>query len=219
MDDLNVIASRYVLGFLRPEEMVQLADQALNEDHCSPKAADLAELRRERHPSSADVVPLFLAWLSDRGVELPDVTDATWRLLTHHIEGIVHGRVPPLEGLLSVDDTLYYSALPNGRSKDVERRFGVTALCAAYSTMEDLEDAPAHVPIRGKVGTEAMAELASYVSEVAKIWWKTYGPSPVLALDSLEAQSLLSTTGINNGLQSCRTREKDLPDDLKQSRG
>jgi len=34
MDDLNVIASRYVLGFLRPEEMVQLADQALNEDHC-----------------------------------------------------------------------------------------------------------------------------------------------------------------------------------------
>ena len=63
-----------------------------------------------------------------------------------------------------------------------ERRFGLTALCAAYSAMEDLEEAPTHVSIRGKVGLEARAELASYVSEVAKIWWKAYGPSPVLLL-------------------------------------
>src|SRR4051794_26516821 len=99
MDNLNLIASRYVLDLLRPEEIVQLADRALTCGQYSAEAAELADLRTERHPSSAAVVPLFLAWLRGRGIELPNVADAAWKLLTHYIGRIVHGRVPPLEGL------------------------------------------------------------------------------------------------------------------------
>ena len=198
MDDLNLIASSYVLDLLRPEDIVQLADRALTSGQYSAEVAELADLRTERHPSSAAVVPLFLAWLRAYGIELPNIEDAAWKLLTHHIGQIVHGRVPPLQGLVSVVETLYDSALPDGRSNNVEQRFGVVALCAAYSAMEDLHEYPEHASIRGKLGTEAMAELASYVSKVAEIWWKIYGPSPVFAVESSEAQLLLSKNGISD---------------------
>jgi hypothetical protein len=197
MDDLNLIASSYVLDLLRPEEVVQLADKALTSGQYSAEAAELADLRTERHPSSAAVVPLFLAWLRAHGIELPNIEDAVWKLLTHHIGQIVHGRVPPLEGLVSVVETLYYSALPNGRSSDVEQQFGVIALCTAYSAMEDLHEYPEHASIRGKLGIEAMTELSSRVRKLAEIWWKTYGPAPVFALDSPEAKLLLSKNGIS----------------------
>src|SRR4051812_12346156 len=180
MDDLNLIASSYVLGLLRPEEIVQVADRALTSGQYTAEIAELADLRTERHPTTAVVAPLFLAWLRERGIELPDVEDAAWKLVTHHIGQIVHEWVPPLQGLVSVVETLHDSVLLNHRFSDIEQRFGVIALCGAYSAMEDLHDCPEQVSIRGKFGTEAMAELASYVSELAEVWWKTYGPSSVL---------------------------------------
>src|SRR5690349_4616390 len=167
MDDLNLIASSYVLGLLPPEEIVQIAERALSSGQYSAEIAELADLRTERHPTTAVVVPLFLAWLRERGIELANVEDAAWKLVTHHIERIVHERVPPLQGLVSVVETLYYSVLSCPRSSEIEQRFGVIALCRAYSAMEDLHDCPEQVSIRGKFGVEAMAELASYVSQLA----------------------------------------------------
>lgn len=143
--------------------MVQLADKALTQGYYSEAAADLAEFRFERHPSSDDVVPLFLELLRQKGVELPSTTDATWALLTQCIRQIVHGEVPVLDGLKSVAEVCHSGGFPADRSRYLGQPFGVTALYTAYSTMEDLDARPKHVAFRGKYGSGGMVELTSHV--------------------------------------------------------
>ena len=193
MDEWRLVASKYVLRLLLPAEMITLADDSLNRGLYSQAAADLAELRTDRHPSDGEVIPLFLEWLREMGIQLPSPTDATWTLLRHQIGRIVRGDVPALQGLVAVAEVCQSPAFPeDASSRYIGQPFGVTALYAAYATREDLDARPQYVAFRGKHGSEGVAELTSHVERLAKLWWRTHGPSSELAPNSPEASVLIS---------------------------
>ncbi len=77
IEELTGAANRHALGLLMPEDMMSRADKALNAGHYSERSADLAAHAIERHPSQFEVEPIFVDWLQESGVPLPNAEEAT----------------------------------------------------------------------------------------------------------------------------------------------
>jgi hypothetical protein len=181
-DELRMAASRHALGLLSPEEMVRLADAALDDGHYSGPIDALAMHRSSPHPSAVELAPIFIEWLEETGVQLPSPDEAAWNLLRFAIRRIVRNEVPPLRGLGDVIQVGFGMQEPD--------RFDLRALYAAHRLKDELDDTRLGEEHPGRGGDGVPAELESYVRQLCDIWWRVHGPSPSLSPSSPEAARL-----------------------------
>src|SRR5579871_4435425 len=97
---LQITAAYYALGMANTEQLIDSADDALND---SVYSYSLGELYSPSNPSWAHCSALFVAALGELQVSLPDPSTAILTLLEFHLTQMVEGVVTESKAL----DELY----------------------------------------------------------------------------------------------------------------
>lgn len=173
---LRLAAARHVLGLAQVEELVNAADDAMNDGVYSQS---LCYLGTCREPTVGECAPLFVAALEDLGIPLPDATRAAVTLLEHYVVGMVEGAATPDEALAAlhaVQTTRY----------DRSRRAPVAALEPLrqfddrYYAVEEFRDYEGYWAERGLANTsgESLERLHAGTLSLAEEWCRNkWGPA------------------------------------------
>lgn len=159
-------AALYSLNLVLSEELVEVADAALDAGLYSDS---LGELATERNPIMSECGPLFESALSELGLCVPSVDDSVWIVLGELLSRIAHGALEPREGMALVDEYLvlrdHVTAPPGGY---LGGSHGIEELVGALLAIVDVA-AGDYGPSRpGR--NRSVAELEAEIVELATRW-------------------------------------------------
>ena len=184
LSDLELAAARYAIGTLQSLEMSRLADAALRAGVVYPATTVLGTLES---PTIGDAQPLFLEWLDEMGMQVPDKDAAVWTILGHMMRRIATKEVPAREGLARViEEGLHDADIFSKTRKYVGDSHGIHHLVGAYHAYDDLDERPDEVSFAGKYGQEAIAALDEDIVRLAGQWCRDHADQ---AADGTDAAS------------------------------
>jgi hypothetical protein len=161
---LRVAAARFILELATTDELVDSAHEALND---SVYSHSLGELATFRHPTRADIDPLFVAALRELEMSMPSEEEALDKLMCVHASAIAEGAVTPSQGVYDIY-RMYSSVAHSRRWPQLELQDAIRELAYHHYRYAD-----SHYYPGPPTEEEYLLQLDKECIELALRWCRT----------------------------------------------
>jgi hypothetical protein len=132
--------AEYVLGFLKPQQLIQVALNALEEGYDSTSLAMLAGESWTKDYYPHDVLRYFRDALVELNIELPSTEEAAHILIRYHANQIVSGKQDVFESLGAIYSVYHFYKGYEKDDKYVGDCLDITQLLAMYHEYDYLHE-------------------------------------------------------------------------------
>jgi hypothetical protein len=174
---LKIAAAQFALGVACAEDLINAADQALNDGVYSQS---LGELYSFRNPTRSDCFPLFLAAMREIQIKIPDHYTSIITLVEYHLirlaEGAANERDTLIE-LYSINREVTWDPLRKVYSEALEQ---LSPFISYYYELDDYYDYQSHrvendlQPMDQTqlmhLKSEIMTSAVNWLGRVDKVW-------------------------------------------------
>lgn len=176
MSKLKTLAARAALGIASSKEIISIANDVLEMGMYSDSIAELSYM--DEGVNSDKVLTLFINYLEENGLTLPDKQIATKQLISEYLKLILNGvSSPRLIIRYLKNEVLDQVNGLNAKYKYVGDGYGLQEIISMYYAYDDIEESPETVSYDNKFGLDAMAAIDNDIRGFSEKWLKNYEDS------------------------------------------